>query len=210
MKLLEMPPNRIPRHAYIMLCNLDRMGRKTWATSIKDILYSFGFGYAWISQEVGNRQLFLYTFEMRVKDVLKQRWTENLALKPKLRTYSQFKSLLEPEKYLHLQFNHEAIRMFTCFRCSVLPLAIEEGRRRNIAIRDRICKFCNTNSVEDEYHFLVICPMYNNLRLRFLPKDLFLEPNYQKFIRFMSSPVSDELISISNFVYRAFKLREKA
>ena len=41
LKLLEMPPERIPRQAYIMLCNLDALGRHTWATSIKHLLFSY-------------------------------------------------------------------------------------------------------------------------------------------------------------------------
>ena len=92
LKLLEMPSHRIPRQAYLMLCNLDSMGRNTWATSVKDILFSFGFGFAWVSKEVGNKNHFLHIFGNRVKDVYKQRWLEKVSLKPKLRTYIQFKS----------------------------------------------------------------------------------------------------------------------
>ena len=90
-KLLEMPPD-IPRQAYIMLYKLDILGRHTWATSIKDILFSHGFGYVWVTQEIGNKKIFLSLFTTRVTDVCKQVWSVNLMSKPKLRTYNTFKS----------------------------------------------------------------------------------------------------------------------
>ncbi|XP_077980235.1 uncharacterized protein LOC144435518 [Glandiceps talaboti] len=209
LNLLEMPAHRIPRQAYLMLCNLDNMGRNTWATSVKKILYSFGFGFAWIAQEVGDKQLFLSTFELRVKDVLKQQWKENLGLKPKLRTYIHFKNLLQSEKYLYLNCNRQAIRALACLRLSVLPLEIENGRRRNIPPTERFCKICNTNMVEDEYHFLVICPLYNNLRIQYLPCDMFLEPNFIKFTKIMRSTDSNILLKLCNFVHKAIRLRDK-
>ncbi|XP_077993146.1 NXPE family member 3-like [Glandiceps talaboti] len=76
----------------------------------------------------------------KVKDVLKQQWKENLELKPKLRTYIHFKNLLESEKYLYLNCNRQAIRALACLRLSVLPLKIENGRRRNIPPTESIKK----------------------------------------------------------------------
>ena len=34
--------------------NLDSMGRTTWASKLKHILFEYGFGYAWFNQGVGN------------------------------------------------------------------------------------------------------------------------------------------------------------
>ena len=137
-----MPPDRLPRQAYIMLCNLNNLGRHTWATSIKNILFSYGFGYAWIAQEIGNKDIFLSCFETRSLDILKQQWKANITGKPKLRTYKEFKSLLEPEKYLSFNCNWKFIQTFACFRCASLPLAIEEGRRHNIDSLSRFCNIC--------------------------------------------------------------------
>ena len=122
-----MPPDCLPRQAYIMLCNLDNLGRHTWATSVKDILFSYGFGYVWIAQEIGNKEMFLSNFESRISDILKQKWKAKLTEKPKLRSYCQFKSLFEPEKYLLSNCSFKLIQTFACFRSSTLPLAIEEA-----------------------------------------------------------------------------------
>ena len=36
-------------------------------------------------------------------------------------------------------------------------LAIERGRYENIDRSERICRYCNGNFVESEYHFLLVC-----------------------------------------------------
>ena len=55
------------------------------------------------------------------------------------------------------------------FRCGNHQLSIE--RHRGILDRNqRLCPYCIQNNIaviEDEYHFLRICPLYNHIRLKF-------------------------------------------
>ena len=50
-------------------------------------------------------------------------------------------------------------------RCGVLPLHIETGRYRNLKVEERLCKVCESQSVENEFHFIFDCPAYSQLRL---------------------------------------------
>ncbi len=54
------------------------------------------------------------------------------------------------------------------YRCGILPLSIETGRWGRILLEDRICKMCESLVVEDEYHFIFHCSLYNNIRDQFL------------------------------------------
>ena len=54
------------------------------------------------------------------------------------------------------------------FRCGVLSLRIETGRFVGEQVGDRLCRFCDLNLVEDEKHFLLVCPSYMNLRDSYL------------------------------------------
>ena len=47
-------------------------------------------------------------------------------------------------------------------------LEIERGRYVNKLECDRVCSLCNV--VENEYHFVMICPIYQELRSEFLCK----------------------------------------
>ena len=59
-----MPNHRYPVNCYKMLKSLDDVGRRTWATSVKDLLFRYGFGYVWVSQDVGDINVFIYTFKL--------------------------------------------------------------------------------------------------------------------------------------------------
>ena len=49
-------------------------------------------------------------------------------------------------------------------RISAHNLTVEKGRYTDIPRHDRICKVCNTGSIENEQHFLLECPAYKLLR----------------------------------------------
>ena len=51
-------------------------------------------------------------------------------------------------------------------------LAIELGRFVNIPRNDRICRCCNLHMIESEYQFLLVRPLYKDLRKIF--QELFL------------------------------------
>ena len=63
---------------------------------------------------------------------------------------------------------------------------IEEGRQKSIPRELRICKSCDLGCVEDEYHFVIICPAYNNLRKKFIPN---------KFLKFTSISICRKLMA---------------
>ena len=51
-------------------------------------------------------------------------------------------------------------------------LAIKGGRHDNIEKMFRVCTYClNTNIyiIEDDLHFVLMCPLYDNLRKRHFP-----------------------------------------
>ena len=49
-------------------------------------------------------------------------------------------------------------------RCGILPLRIETGRFVGEAPDQRLCRFCQLNSIEDETHFLLDCTCYIHIR----------------------------------------------
>ena len=71
--LLCMDPTLYTSQCCNMLKGLDELGRKTWAGSIKHFLFSLGFGFVWISQDVGDSNQFIKTTEIRLKDIYSQK-----------------------------------------------------------------------------------------------------------------------------------------
>ena len=81
----------------------------------------------------------------------------------KLQFYRKIKVNHSFEKYLELpHFNDRKI--IAKFRCSDHKLEIESGRHNKTPQNERICRLCPLNEIENEEHFLITCPLYDQIR----------------------------------------------
>ena len=82
-----------------------------------------------------------------------------------------FKTNFKQEKYLSLN-NFEERKKISQFRISAHKLETEQDRYTipKTPVKSRICKQCDLNLVENEIHFLVICPKYEHLRSKLYNK----------------------------------------
>ena len=210
LKLISSEEGTLLRSCYEMLVVYCNAGRSNWATDIKNMFYSLGYGYVWENQSVENPAIFIREFRMRLLDCDLQKWSQDLSNMPKLRTYQLFKSILEPEPYLLLYIPRKIRSSLAKFRLSNHTLEIEVGRHNNIPSDQRFCKLCvtlNQYIIEDEYHVLLSCPFYTELRSIYL--DFIDGPsNLHSFTEIMSS--SDEIIitRLGIYVTNMFRLRE--
>ena len=81
-----------------MLRSLDKSGRITWATHIKQLLFQFGFGYAWLANEVGDTIAFTKLFKISVVDCPVQNLDKKVNNSSKTLYTRNFKRLLDVEK----------------------------------------------------------------------------------------------------------------
>ena len=115
-----------------------------------------------------------------------------------------------PEPYLYLHIAHRIRSAISKFRTGNHDLEIEKGRHQKLTVNERLCKLClsvNKTYVEDEYHVLMVCQFYNDLRNIYL--DLTLTPiNLFTFITLMSSTDENMLTRLGLFLANMFKLRK--
>ena len=128
----------------------------------------------------------------------------------KLRYYNLYKTEKSKAEYLTFNISKYQRSLYSQFRCGILPLEIEVGRYRNIELSERLCKLCNMHLVEDEIHFLIDCPLYNEERkLLFSAKNMSHEAFLQlesldKFVYFMSNNERE----VITFISHAFRKRQ--
>ena len=111
------------------------------------------------------------------------------------------------EKYLTCVTNDIHKKALSKLRCSVHSLLIETGRHNNVVHDERKCKLCKMNATEDEYHFVLVCPIYRHLRNELLPKYYCRWPTKQKFVQLMGSSSAVVLNKLAKYIYLAFDLR---
>ena len=151
-----------------------------WANNIKDMLDNLGYSFLWDNDSVS--QFNINCVINSIYDQYLQQWYADVRDLSKLHTYSIIKTSFEFENYLnHVNIDSHRVALAR-FRISAHKLFIEEGRHRNIPKEQRLCSKCNMNTIENEYHFLLVCPLYRQLRVNYLPKYYCHWPNMAKFI----------------------------
>ena len=144
-------------------------------------------------------------------------WQQALADMSKADTYRSLKTDISLEKYLHLVRNHKHRIALSRLRLSSHNLLIEKGRHQKppLARSDRLCPFCQ-GEIENESHFVINCPLYeqdrgNLLELVRRHSSNFdqIPTDFQKFIFILSNEDPTILRGLSLFVYNAFKIRNQ-
>ena len=143
----------------------------------------------------------------RIKDQYIQNWFSQLENYAKLDTYRTFKSTFEPQKYITCLNNWCHFYSLARFRCSAHKFAIEEGRYRNQERNNIICQQCNLHMIDNEYHFLLICPSYTELRNTHLPRYLRTWPTITKFKFLINTNSEIKIRNLATFLYHTFKKR---
>ena len=181
----------------------DNNGKRNWVTGVRELLCKCGFGHVWENQNVQYKSSFIISFTQRLKDIYLQTWIASLNLANKCFYYRMFKYEITQEEYLS-KVNVKKFRMaLSRFRCSSHDLFVETGRYLNINRNERICTLCNLNVVEDEYHFLLVCPLYLHLREKYLQVYYYRYPNIAKFTALLTSTNSNTLQNVAMFIYYA-------
>jgi hypothetical protein len=209
LKLLKMPDSRYVRKCYDYLVDTKVHLAVNWATEIKRLLHENVFGYVWNNGHVPHLSTFLNKFTIRLRDQYIQSWRETINHSPKLSVYKHIKSSYSHERYLDILCIRKYRHCYSQFRSGYHELEIEKGRYSNIPIHERICKVCNSKQVETEYHFVFICPMFKDLRARFIPRKFLINPNVMKLHILMSSRNETYIKDLASYIYLAFVRRKE-
>ena len=121
--------------------------------------------------------------------------------------YTHYKTNLTTESYVDVLDIAKFRKCFASFRCSVHNLSIETGRHYGIQREERTCPYCECY-IEDEFHFLLICPLYTVIRNVYIAKYYREYPTLDKFYSLMSSTNTLIIRNVAMFIYYAFEERK--
>ena len=96
-------------------------------------------------------------------------WKLSLNDISKLRLYRMINATFILPDYVTQVRNRRDRSILSKLRFGCLDLEVETGRWRNIERCNRICKICQSGSVEDELHFLFHCISLSTIRNKYLP-----------------------------------------
>ena len=193
-----------------MLNDLEQRPNTTnWASLVKDLLSSLGFNEVWLQQGAGNYNVFMSVLKQRLTDTFIQNWHIRLNESTRAVFYRSI-AVFQMQPYLEKVNVRKFGQAFSRLRMSSHRLEIESGRwTRPIRtpIADRKCSLCNV--IEDEFHFILECNMFVELRKKFNAKYYWNRPNMIKFIALINNNNESCIRKLSTFIFQAFKRRSE-
>ena len=129
----------------------------------------------------------------------------------KLCTYRYIKEQYCCEQYLEHLTDPSIRKNVTSLRISSHRLNVERGRYKNIDRHKRVCKLCMSGMVEDEFHFIMQCKAYDDIRRRYLKEiidgQFLMFSEWDIFVQILTSANRNVIVQYANYIYEAFKKR---
>ena len=213
-RLNSLPAGSVLKSVFSEIKRLSSVGinSNNWCTQVCGLALSYNLDIEHMEYNKSTINLIKYSIRNKFIGDWKIKLT-HLTQHPILRTYSLFKTNFECESYLENIKYYKYRIALTKFRTSSHMLEIERGRHTNpiTPVNLRLCHICKV--VEDEYHFLMECSIYDNDRLRLMTNiankfppfiDLSM---YHKFVFLLSFNDPQIHTWVAKFIYNSFSLR---
>ena len=179
-------------------------GKTNWTSNVKQLLSKYGFAFVFDSPHSVDMKSFPSIFKQRLIDNFTQEWYASINSNRVLDDYKLLKYTPAYETYLDiLPFN---LRLyFSRLRFSIHPLRIHTGRFKNQRLdrNERYCQCCNTQDIEDNYHFICICPCFDSIRRKYLKPHYYTRPSIFKHLELLQSENKTTLTKLSNYIKEA-------
>ena len=205
---ISMSDNILIRYLYSSLSDDCIEGKNNWVASVKQLLNNYGFTYVWNNPTSVNVKSFHKIFRQRAVDVFIQSWNADISKSSSLLLYKIYKTVPEIETYLNVLPKKLRIAL-SKLRLGSNNLNIVTGRyaQNRVDRHLRTCNVCNSRDIEDEFHFVLICPAYTDLRKRYINAFYYTRPSVYKFIQLMQCNKPTVLRKLGKYALEAFQLR---
>ena len=172
-RVATLPTSRLASHCYWTLFEQPNV-KDNWFDSIKTLINSTGQYFIWNNQvsffrsnEINIKRNKNYILKT-IQDLYVQFSHEKMSLEKKLYLFKNDVDPIAVSNYLLTTFGREKRATLSNLRLGTTDLELEIGRKSITPRESRFCKLCDLNKVEDELHFLFICPALETTRSPFI------------------------------------------
>ena len=148
-----------------------------WISNVKDTLDLAGFSNCWSADELDHRWL-LKALDRRMKDIDLQHWHSEVNTNSLCVFYRIVKEHNEIEPYL-TSLRYKSRISLTKFKFGANNL-LNSISRRDQTDQVAICSLCQAGNLGDEYHYVMECAYFYDMRKKLIPEYFWTCPNSYK------------------------------
>ena len=164
-KILQLSENRLPRQAYERELK-EKNKPENWTGKIKELLTKNGYAYIWENGGTPFLKSFCKSLKQRLID---QFWQDTHAKIQESERFDMYRTIKEDHNREHYISSIEITKFrkaFARLRMGIVDIRYNERFLRPLS--SRFCIFCPSQKIDDEFHFLLECPMFTELRQKYL------------------------------------------
>ena len=191
------------------LATIDDGPQYTWTRFVRKTLFECGYHETWQNQGVEDIDAFLKEFKIKSFNIAESDWQTRIAQSTRADFYRHYKIQLSISPYLSIVTSKANRIAYTRLLTSSHRLRVETGRwekPRPTPRHQRICYICK--KLDDEYHFVLECQALQNLRKQLIPREYWVRPSMEKFIKLLNSEDSHIISKTAEFARKGFHMRE--
>ena len=180
--------------------------KQSWINKVKDLLDKNGFTEVWYNPHLIHKEKFLAILKRRLIDNFIVDLRAGLNHSTSMSLFREIRETFDLSSYLLKLQNRKQRNAITKLRLSSHSLYIETGRHTGVARENRKCILCNKNDLEDEFHFVLKCPLYQELRTTYIKRYYTNNPSMYKFLELLNSK-GKCLKNLALYIIKAFEVR---
>ena len=174
-----------------------------WLCHIHKLLDHAGLSYIWHSPKTVPVNYLQKVYSLRSADIAKQKWKNDVSESSRCSIYKLSEKDLIFEEYL-TNLPWPVAKQLCRLRTSNHRLPIEMGRYINIPRTNRFCLLCNDKVIGDEYHYVMICTHFSDIRENYVN----IDPQISKqtvFKQLLLTHDRNKLTKLSNFMKKIYQ-----
>lgn len=203
--------NCILQNTYSFLLHLSNVApsfKNNWVLFIKDELCKLGLHDIWLMQSNLDCKNTYFLIKQRIFDIAKQEIMSQIQCSSKCNVYKYLIDNFCIQTYLSKPIPSQYKKYLSKFRLSSHQLAIEVGRFKKVEKCNRFCFKCR-NTIEDEFHFILQCPLYSYYRTKYIKSYYWKKPSTYKLLQLLSVQNVKELCNLGKFLKTSYLYRSK-
>ena len=154
-----------------------------------------------IIRVLGCLNAFIREFRQRLTDMRWQAWDDHVNTSDRFSLYRQFKSLACAEPYIMLNLNRYIRYTLTRFRFGMSDIKVHYN------VEELKC-LLYLSAVDNEDHFVLCCPAFEDLRYEFIESKYFNNPCEFRLALLLATQNERALKNLALFLYKAFSRRK--
>ena len=173
---------------------------------IESTLNGLGLSGMWLNQF--DQNVSLSWFKAKIKQSLRdqyiQQWRTDVDRKEIFYVYRLYKPVFKYEQYF-VKLPSNLVYPFLRFRTLNHKLPIQSGRKSHIPRNERLCPKCNMQDIGDEFHYVLVCPYFTEMRKKYIALKYYQKPNTIKFLYLFCDSKRRQLVKLAIFVNMIMK-----